>query len=146
MIFFTEKNPKIQNSNLPRECIRYFFPVRKCFVFDRPTNDKNLLFNIEDVPESQLEWSFQVQSKNFCSYIFTNGKTKTLRQGIIVTGNRELSLVWFDLFLFGLVSQSQSISLQFRVSDAVMIYQFVCFCKGLWKNPTFVPYIELHVS
>ncbi|XP_012998587.1 guanylate-binding protein 3-like isoform X1 [Cavia porcellus] len=88
-----EKNPKIQNSNLPRECIRYFFPVRKCFVFDRPTNDKNLLFNIEDVPESQLEWSFQVQSKNFCSYIFTNGKTKTLRQGIIVTGNRLGTLV-----------------------------------------------------
>ncbi|KAM6168494.1 guanylate-binding protein 4 isoform 1-T1 [Erethizon dorsatum] len=87
------KNPKIQNSNLPRECIRYFFPVRKCFVFDRPTNDKNLLFNIENVPESQLEWSFQVQSKNFCSYIFTNGKTKTLREGIIVTGNRLGALV-----------------------------------------------------
>ncbi|XP_005385162.1 PREDICTED: guanylate-binding protein 4-like [Chinchilla lanigera] len=87
------KDPKIQNSNLPRKCIRYFFPVRKCFVFDWPTNDKELLYNIENVPESQLEWSFQVQSKNFCSYIFTNGKTKTLREGIIVTGNRLGALV-----------------------------------------------------
>ncbi|XP_023580097.1 guanylate-binding protein 4 isoform X2 [Octodon degus] len=87
------KNPKIQKSNFPRECIRYFFPVRKCFVFDRPTNDRNLLFNIENVPESQLERRFQDQSKNFCSYIFTNGKTKTLREGIIVTGNRLGALV-----------------------------------------------------
>ncbi|XP_004841369.1 guanylate-binding protein 4 [Heterocephalus glaber] len=87
------KNPQIQSSNMPRECIRYFFPVRKCFVFDRPTNDKTLLFSIEDVPESQLEWSFQVQSKNFCSYIFTNAKTKTLREGIVVTGNRLGTLV-----------------------------------------------------
>ncbi|XP_004639333.1 guanylate-binding protein 4-like [Octodon degus] len=86
-------NPQIQKSNFPRECIRYFFPVRKCFVFDRPTNDKNLLFNIENVPESQLERSFRVQSKNFCSYIFNNGKTKTLRRGIIVTGNRLGALV-----------------------------------------------------
>ncbi|XP_002715558.2 guanylate-binding protein 3 [Oryctolagus cuniculus] len=82
------KNPRIENSNKPRTCIRYFFPKRKCFVFDRPTSDKNLLICIEEVPEDQLELNFKVQSKKFCSYIFTHGKTKTLRQGIIVTGNR----------------------------------------------------------
>ncbi|XP_051021929.1 guanylate-binding protein 4-like isoform X4 [Acomys russatus] len=81
-------NLKVQKSNMTRECIRFFFPVRKCFVFDRPTNDKNLLLQIEKVPENQLEWSFQVESKEFCSYIFTNGKSKTLRGGIVVTGNR----------------------------------------------------------
>ncbi|XP_012880106.1 PREDICTED: guanylate-binding protein 4-like [Dipodomys ordii] len=86
------KNPKLQKSNMSRECIRYFFPVRKCFVFDRPTHDKKLLQNIENVPEDQLEWNFLEQSKKFCSYIFTNGKTKTLRRGIIVTGNRLGSL------------------------------------------------------
>ncbi|XP_062047665.1 guanylate-binding protein 3-like isoform X1 [Lepus europaeus] len=87
------KNPRIQNSNKPRTCIRYFFPKRKCFVFDRPTSDKNLLIRIEEVPEDQLELNFKMQSKKFCSYIFTHGKTKTLRQGIIVTGNRLGSLV-----------------------------------------------------
>ncbi|CAO2600257.1 Guanylate-binding protein 4 [Lemmus lemmus] len=86
-------NPKVQKSNLTRECIRYFFPVRRCFVFDRPTRDKSLLSQIEKVPENQLEWNFQVESKKFCSYIFTNAKTKTLRGGITVTGNRLGTLV-----------------------------------------------------
>ncbi|XP_026639938.1 guanylate-binding protein 4-like [Microtus ochrogaster] len=86
-------NPKVQNSNTTRECIRYFFPVRRCFVFDRPTRDKSLLSQIEKVPENELEWNFQVESKKFCSYIFTNAKTKTLRGGITVTGNRLGTLV-----------------------------------------------------
>ncbi|CAH6777139.1 Gbp4 [Phodopus roborovskii] len=86
-------NPKIQKSNMTRECIRYFFPVRRCFVFDRPTTDKSLLFQIEKVPENQLEWNFQVESKKFCSYIFTNAKTKALRGGVTVTGNRLGTLV-----------------------------------------------------
>ncbi|MBZ3876885.1 Guanylate-binding protein 4 [Sciurus carolinensis] len=82
------ENQKIQYSNMSRECIRYFFPKRKCFVFDRPTNDRILLSHIDEVPQNQLERTFVVQSKNFCSYIFTNAKTKTLRGGILVTGNR----------------------------------------------------------
>uniref|UniRef100_A0A8C2MU96 Guanylate binding protein 3 n=1 Tax=Cricetulus griseus TaxID=10029 RepID=A0A8C2MU96_CRIGR len=86
-------SPNIQKSNMTRECIRYFFPVRKCFVFDWPTSDKSLLLQIEKVPESQLEWNFLVESKNFSSYIFTNAKTKTLRGGITVTGNRLGTLV-----------------------------------------------------
>ncbi|NP_001276421.1 guanylate-binding protein 3 isoform X2 [Mus musculus] len=86
-------NLKVQQSNMTRECIRYFFPVRKCFVFDRPTSDKRLLLQIENVPENQLERNFQVESEKFCSYIFTNGKTKTLRGGVIVTGNRLGTLV-----------------------------------------------------
>ncbi|XP_057649978.1 guanylate-binding protein 3-like [Chionomys nivalis] len=86
-------NPKVQKSNTTRECIRYFFPVRRCFVFDRPTRDKSLLSQIEKVPENELEWNFQVESKKFCSYIFTNAKIKTLRGGITVTGNRLGTLV-----------------------------------------------------
>uniref|UniRef100_A0A8C7C009 GB1/RHD3-type G domain-containing protein n=1 Tax=Neovison vison TaxID=452646 RepID=A0A8C7C009_NEOVI len=81
-------NPKIQNSNMPRECIRQFFPKRKCFVFDRPTSDRNLLFHLEKVPEDKLDSTFQEQSKKFCTYIFNHTKTKTLREGITVTGSR----------------------------------------------------------
>ncbi|XP_007120127.1 guanylate-binding protein 6 isoform X2 [Physeter macrocephalus] len=87
------KNPKAQASNLPRECIRHFFPTRKCFVFDRPTNAKELLADIENVSEDQLDPKFLEQTSNFCSYIFTNAKTKTLREGITVTGNRLRTLV-----------------------------------------------------
>lgn len=85
------KNPRVQNSNMPRECIREFFPNRKCFTFDRPTSDKNLLFHIENVREDHLDGSFQVQSKKFRSYILDNSRTKTLREGIIVTGNRKFA-------------------------------------------------------
>uniref|UniRef100_A0A8C7C043 GB1/RHD3-type G domain-containing protein n=1 Tax=Neovison vison TaxID=452646 RepID=A0A8C7C043_NEOVI len=76
------------NSNMPRECIRQFFPKRKCFVFDRPTSDRNLLFHLEKVPEDKLDSTFQEQSKKFCTYIFNHTKTKTLREGITVTGSR----------------------------------------------------------
>ncbi|XP_054387537.1 guanylate-binding protein 4 isoform X2 [Pongo abelii] len=87
------KNPQIQNSNMCRECIRHFFPKQKCFVFDRPTNDKQYLNHVDEVPEENLERHFLMQSDNFCSYIFTHAKTKTLREGIIVTGKRLGTLV-----------------------------------------------------
>uniref|UniRef100_A0A8C3WV75 GB1/RHD3-type G domain-containing protein n=1 Tax=Catagonus wagneri TaxID=51154 RepID=A0A8C3WV75_9CETA len=82
-----------QISNLPREYIRHFFPKRKCFVFDRPINNKKLLASIENVSEDQLDPEFQEQTKKFCSYVFTNARTKTLRDGITVTGNRLGTLV-----------------------------------------------------
>ncbi|KAK7816452.1 hypothetical protein U0070_007869, partial [Myodes glareolus] len=84
---------RIQASNLPRECIRRFFPKRKCFVFDRPTNDKELLCKIETVSEDQLDPKFQEQMRAFVSYIFIEAKIKTLREGIKVTGNRLGTLV-----------------------------------------------------
>ncbi|XP_006831127.1 PREDICTED: guanylate-binding protein 4-like [Chrysochloris asiatica] len=87
------RNRKIQNSNLPRECIRLFFPKLKCFVFDRPTSDKNLLAHIEELSEDQLNPHFQAQAEKFCSYIYSQAKTKTLTQGIIVNGNRLGTLV-----------------------------------------------------
>ncbi|XP_050011762.1 guanylate-binding protein 6-like [Alexandromys fortis] len=84
---------RIQASNLPRECIRRFFPKRKCFVFDRPTNDKELLCKIETISEDQLDPKFQEQMRAFVSYIFTEAKIKTLREGIKVTGSRLGTLV-----------------------------------------------------
>lgn len=48
---------------------------------------------MEEMSENQLEWNFQEQSKNFCQYILTHAKTKTLREEIIVTGIGESSLL-----------------------------------------------------
>ncbi|XP_036901346.1 guanylate-binding protein 6-like isoform X2 [Sturnira hondurensis] len=87
------RNAKAQISNLPRECILHFFPKRKCFVFDRPTCDKQLLANIENVAKHQLDPQFQRQTNNFCSYILIQSRTKTLREGILVTGKRLQTLV-----------------------------------------------------
>lgn len=87
------KNPQIQASNVSRENIRNFFPKRKCFVFDRPIHDKNLLANIENVPENQLDLQFQEQTQKFRSYIYNNAKIKTLKEGFIVTGKCLATLV-----------------------------------------------------
>ncbi|KAM8789928.1 LOW QUALITY PROTEIN: guanylate-binding protein 6-like [Rhynchonycteris naso] len=86
-------NPKAKSSNILRECIRHFFPKRKCFVFDRPTKETELLAHIDDILESQLDPKFRKQSENFCNYIFTHARTKTLREGVQVTGNRLGTLV-----------------------------------------------------
>ncbi|XP_040088310.1 guanylate-binding protein 6-like [Oryx dammah] len=86
-------NPNVIKSNVPRECIRHFFPKRKCFVFDRPVNDKQLLAHIDEVLESQLDPKFKEQSNTFCSYIFAHARTKMLREGVKVTGKRLGTLV-----------------------------------------------------
>uniref|UniRef100_A0A8C6IIH2 Guanylate binding protein 6 n=1 Tax=Mus spicilegus TaxID=10103 RepID=A0A8C6IIH2_MUSSI len=80
--------PRMQASNSCRECIRLFFPNRKCFVFDRPTHDKELLQKLDSITEDQLDPKFQEVTKAFVSYIFTYAKIKTLKEGIKVTGNR----------------------------------------------------------
>ncbi|XP_060248584.1 uncharacterized protein LOC110564147 isoform X3 [Meriones unguiculatus] len=87
------QNPQIQTFNWPRECIRQFFPRRKCFVFDWPVRDPQLLATLESVPESQLNPKFQKQSKAFCAHIFTHASAKKLRDGILVTGPRLGTLV-----------------------------------------------------
>ncbi|XP_076793969.1 guanylate-binding protein 6-like isoform X2 [Arvicanthis niloticus] len=86
-------HPRIKASNLPRECIKCFFPNRKCFVFDRPTYDIELLKKLDTVSEDQLDPKFREGTKAFVSYIFTYAKIKTLREGIKVTGNQLGTLV-----------------------------------------------------
>ncbi|XP_041497910.1 guanylate-binding protein 6-like [Microtus oregoni] len=86
-------SPRIQASNLSRECIRHFFPKRKCFVFDQPTHNKALLRKLDTISEDQLDPMFQEQTRAFVSYIFTAAKVKTLKEGIKVTGNRLGTLV-----------------------------------------------------
>ncbi|XP_015264875.1 PREDICTED: guanylate-binding protein 1-like isoform X2 [Gekko japonicus] len=82
----------IQQYNLPRECIRLFFPTRKCFIFDRPTNRKNLHW-LEDMEESELESDFVEQAERFCNHIYETSKAKTVPGGNIVTGSMLAKLV-----------------------------------------------------
>uniref|UniRef100_A0A8C6HL49 GB1/RHD3-type G domain-containing protein n=1 Tax=Mus spicilegus TaxID=10103 RepID=A0A8C6HL49_MUSSI len=69
------------------ECIRRFFPNRKCFVFEWPTHDIELIKQLETISEDQLDPKFKESAMAFASYIFTYAKIKTLREGIKVTGN-----------------------------------------------------------
>uniref|UniRef100_M0RDF8 Guanylate binding protein 6, pseudogene 1 n=1 Tax=Rattus norvegicus TaxID=10116 RepID=M0RDF8_RAT len=89
-------SPRIQASNLPRECIRQFFPNRKCFVFDRPTHDKELLQKLETISEDQLDPNFCEGTKAFVSYIFPYAKMKTLREGIVSFWTGDLVTTYVD--------------------------------------------------
>jgi len=81
-----------QNFNLPRLCIRKFFPKKKCFIFDRPTHRKKL-GQLETLHDNELDAEFVQQAAVFCSYVFSNSKIKTLSGGIKVNGPRLKNLV-----------------------------------------------------
>ncbi|XP_032083492.1 uncharacterized protein LOC116515507 [Thamnophis elegans] len=83
---------KEQAFNLPRQCIRLFFPTRKCFVFDCPTKSRNLPY-VEKMVDNQLEPEFVEQAKKFCHHIYETSREKTLPGGHIVTGNLLAKLV-----------------------------------------------------
>ncbi|XP_059881130.1 guanylate-binding protein 5 [Delphinus delphis] len=83
----------LQNFNLPRLCIQKFFPIKKCFIFDLPTHRKKLA-QLETLHNDELDPEFVQQVADFCSYIFSHSKTKTLSGGIKVNGFHLESLVW----------------------------------------------------
>ncbi|XP_034356734.1 guanylate-binding protein 1-like [Arvicanthis niloticus] len=83
---------KEKDINLPRICIRKFFPKKKCFVFERPASGKKLS-QLESLQDEDLESDFVEQVKEFCSYVFTSSKVKTISGGLRVNGPRLKSLV-----------------------------------------------------
>ncbi|KAM5323712.1 guanylate-binding protein 1-like isoform 1-T2 [Glossophaga mutica] len=83
---------KDENFNLPRLCIRKFFPKKKCLIFDRPTHRKKL-GQLETLHDDELDSEFVQQATVFCSYIFNNSKVKTLPGDIKVNGPRLENLV-----------------------------------------------------
>ena len=46
---------------------------------------------LEELCDNELDPEFVQQAAGFCSYIFSNSKTKTLSEGIKVDGPRESS-------------------------------------------------------
>ncbi|XP_077192896.1 guanylate-binding protein 3-like [Paroedura picta] len=81
-----------QAFNRPCECIRLFFPTRKCFTFDRPTNRKNL-HRLEEMEESELEAEFVQQVRQFCHHVYKTSNPKTIPGGHVVNGRLLANLV-----------------------------------------------------
>ncbi|XP_041495475.1 guanylate-binding protein 1-like [Microtus oregoni] len=88
----TGQRDKEQKFNLPRLCIRKFFPKKKCFVFERPAHGKKL-GQLESLQDQDLNSNFIEQVTEFCSYVFSSSKVKMLSGGIKVNGPRLESLV-----------------------------------------------------
>uniref|UniRef100_A0AAY4D9I6 GB1/RHD3-type G domain-containing protein n=1 Tax=Denticeps clupeoides TaxID=299321 RepID=A0AAY4D9I6_9TELE len=66
--------------NLPRECIRNYFPSRKCFVFPFPTNPENLTA-LDHLESSDLLSNFLEKSREFCDFVFHESPVKKLQDG-----------------------------------------------------------------
>uniref|UniRef100_A0A8C2UWK0 Guanylate binding protein 5 n=1 Tax=Chinchilla lanigera TaxID=34839 RepID=A0A8C2UWK0_CHILA len=84
-------NERIQNFNLPRLCIKKFFPRKKCFIFESPA-EKKQLSHLEELHDDELHPEFVQQVSEFCSYIFSHSAAKTLPGGMKVNGPRLESL------------------------------------------------------
>uniref|UniRef100_A0A674BL56 Guanylate-binding protein 1-like n=1 Tax=Salmo trutta TaxID=8032 RepID=A0A674BL56_SALTR len=76
---------KINDYNLPRECIRNFFPSRKCFVFPSPTTPDNM-HRLDSMDEAELSESFREVADTFCRFIFQESPMKTVLGGHTLTG------------------------------------------------------------
>ncbi|XP_017652440.1 guanylate-binding protein 1-like [Nannospalax galili] len=83
---------EVEKYNLPRLCIRKFFPKKKCFVFYPPTEWKKLR-ELETLQENEIDSEFLQQVAEFCCYISSSSKVKTLPGGLKVNGSRLESLV-----------------------------------------------------
>uniref|UniRef100_A0A8C4T985 GB1/RHD3-type G domain-containing protein n=1 Tax=Erpetoichthys calabaricus TaxID=27687 RepID=A0A8C4T985_ERPCA len=92
----------VQTYNLPRECIRNYFPRRKCFVFERPSTVE-CMRKLEEMDESKLEKGFIEETKKFYNFIMRETSIKTLSGGITVTGRLlgNLATTYVDAILSG---------------------------------------------
>ncbi|KAL0201268.1 hypothetical protein M9458_004455, partial [Cirrhinus mrigala] len=77
--------PKINNYNLPRQCIRTYFPSRNCFVFPSPASPENMK-RLESLQERDLVPDFLEVTSRFCNHILYNSVVKTVKGGHRVTG------------------------------------------------------------
>ncbi|ROL49849.1 Guanylate-binding protein 1 [Anabarilius grahami] len=75
----------VKEFNLPRECIRNYFPSRKCFTFPFPTSPENVS-RLESLDPADLSSDFQDVSDHFCKFIFDRSEVKRLKDGHTVTG------------------------------------------------------------
>ncbi|XP_042559407.1 guanylate-binding protein 1-like [Clupea harengus] len=83
---------KVLTYNQPRQCIRNFFPTRKCFTFPFPTSAKKMM-NLDSMAEADICPDFLSVANRFCSYVFAESHVKTVQGGHKVTGSRFSHLV-----------------------------------------------------
>ncbi|XP_062402983.1 guanylate-binding protein 1-like [Sardina pilchardus] len=71
--------------NLPRECIRKYFPSRRCYPFPFPTNPENMS-RLESLNQDELSAAFLEVAKQFCTFVFEHSQEKLMKGGYIVSG------------------------------------------------------------
>ena len=80
---------KISDYNEPRECIRSYFPQRKCFTLCKPVDEDAKLRNLDTVDERQIRPEFLAQAKEATDAILAEAKPMTV-DGNLINGSRKI--------------------------------------------------------
>uniref|UniRef100_A0AAY3ZU00 GB1/RHD3-type G domain-containing protein n=1 Tax=Denticeps clupeoides TaxID=299321 RepID=A0AAY3ZU00_9TELE len=80
-----ESNKAMVSYNLPRQCIRNYFPTRKCFTFPFPTAPENMT-RLESMSQDELSPEFLDVTNRFMQYVFKESRVKTAKGGHELTG------------------------------------------------------------
>uniref|UniRef100_A0A8C3FA36 GB1/RHD3-type G domain-containing protein n=1 Tax=Chrysemys picta bellii TaxID=8478 RepID=A0A8C3FA36_CHRPI len=140
--------------NLPRKCIRQFFPARKCFGFVPPAGWQHLA-RLEELREDELEPKFQEQVAQFCRHVWETSKPKTLLGGHVVTGAMlgNLAVTYVDAIRSGAVPCMESAVLALAqiensaaVGEAVAVYEEQLEWRAALPTETVQELLDLHVQ
>uniref|UniRef100_A0A8B9QVQ9 GB1/RHD3-type G domain-containing protein n=1 Tax=Anas platyrhynchos TaxID=8839 RepID=A0A8B9QVQ9_ANAPL len=71
--------------NTTRQCIRNYFPTRKCFVFPPPVGAEQR-GRPEELPEAALQPGFLEQVERFCQHVLAASRPKQLQDGVELNG------------------------------------------------------------
>lgn len=74
--------------NTTRQCIRNYFPTRKCFVFPPPVGAEQR-GQPEELPEAALQPGFLEQVERFCQHVLVASRPKQLQDGVELNGRSE---------------------------------------------------------
>ncbi|XP_068280610.1 guanylate-binding protein 1-like [Nyctibius grandis] len=147
-------SPEIERYNQPRECIRQFFPGRKCFVFDPPARKRDL-DHLEELQDDEIYPEFLQQVEKFCSHIWEKSPPKTVRGGHFVTGNMlgKLAETYVKAIESGAVPCLESavvalaeIENTAAVKAAVTLYQDLMKQRAKMPMETVQELLELHTK
>ncbi|XP_044846748.1 guanylate-binding protein 1-like [Mauremys mutica] len=76
---------EVTQHNLPRDCLRNYFPSRKCFVFVPPVAGEEMN-RLCTLPDSALHPHFLAQAASFREHVLRESQVKTVPGGQPVTG------------------------------------------------------------
>uniref|UniRef100_A0A8D0EXI1 Guanylate binding protein family member 6 n=1 Tax=Strix occidentalis caurina TaxID=311401 RepID=A0A8D0EXI1_STROC len=142
----------VQRYNQTRECIRQYFPERKCFVFDQPAHKRDLV-RLEELQDDEIDVEFQQQLEKFCSYIWEKSPLKTIPGGYIITGNLlgKLAETYVETIRSGAVPCLESTVLTLAetanaaaVKEAVTLYRDLMEQRVKLPTETLQELLELH--
>ncbi|TRY55289.1 hypothetical protein DNTS_013450 [Danionella cerebrum] len=122
---------QVSSYNLPRECIKKFFPSRTCFTFPFPTNPDDVS-RLETLSASDLSPEFLQVTKRFLDFVYANSEVKRLKDGHPVTGRvlGHLTKLYVDTISSGAVPCMENaviamaqIENEAAVKEALVVYQ-----------------------